>query len=526
MAERPNTLTGLIDSLADDQGAKIAVIDGDQSLSYADLRAASCRVAGGLGELGIAAGDRVAFWLPNGAAYLTAYLACARLGAVCVAVNTRFRAAEIADIVGRSRAKALIVDPNFRLTPAKSVLAEIGPERLPDLKTVIRVGDGSLERAWNGLEIIDYAGLKASDLLVDSAAKPESPCNVFTTSGTTKAPKLVLHVQRGIAAHAFDVAAGFGFHEPGTIVLQALPLCGVFGLAQAVGCLAGGGTLIMMPEFDAAEAASLSRAHAVTHFFGSDDMIDRMLDAVPEDLAFPSLKFAGYAAFNSSLADLPERAEARGVRLIGLYGMSECMALFAARDPSLPLPYRARAGGRCISPQGSARVRDTESGELAALGESGELEVWGPSLMIGYDGNEEATAESLTEDGFLRTGDLAVMEEDGGFEYVTRLGDTLRLGGFLVAPSEIEAHIQAHPSVEAAQVVAAATAKGNRPVAFIIAVPGAGPDEDSLSRHCDSLAKFKRPVRFVVLDAFPVTESANGVKIQRAKLREAAEALI
>lgn len=526
MDDRPNTLTGLIDRLVETHGAKTAIIDGDQSLSYAALRERSRQVAGGLTKLGIGEGDRVAFWLPNGATYLTAYFACARLCAVCVAVNTRFRASEIGDIVGRSGAKMLIVDPAFRLTPVKSVLREIGSEALPALQTIVRVGESEFASPWHGLDVVDAAAVAASEPLDDTGAGAEAPCNIFTTSGTTKAPKLVLHAQRGITAHACDVATGFGFHMPDTTVLQALPLCGVFGLAQALGCLAGGGTLIMMPEFEAAEAAYLCRAHSVTHFFGSDDMIVRMLDAAPEDPPFPSLKFAGYAAFNSSLDDLPERADARGVRLIGLYGMSECMALFAARDPSLSLPKRAKAGGTCISPQGLARVRDTESGELAGPGQSGELEVRGPSLMTGYDGNAEATAEALTDDGFLRTGDLAAIEEDGGFEYLTRLGDTLRLGGFLVAPSEIEAHLQAHPEVEAAQVVAAATPNGNRPVGFVIAASGSPPSEDDLAQHCESLAKFKRPVRFVVLEAFPVTESANGVKIQRAKLRAEAEALI
>lgn len=526
MDDRPNTLTGLIDRLAETHGAKTAIIDGDQSLSYAVLRERSQQAAGGLAKLGVCEGDRVAFWLPNGATYLTAYFACVRLGAVCVAVNTRFRASEIGDIVGRSGAKTLIVDPAFRLTPVKSVLKEIGSQALPALQTIVCVGESGFASPWPGLEAIDYAAVAASEPTDDVGAGAEAPCNIFTTSGTTKAPKLVLHAQRGITAHACDVAAGFGFEAPGTTILQALPLCGVFGLAQALGCVAGGGTLIMMHEFEAAGAASLCRAHSVTHLFGSDDMIARMLDAAPDHPPFPSLKFAGYAAFNSSLDDLPERANARGVRLIGLYGMSECMALFAARDPGLFLPERAKAGGGCISPDGLARVRDTETGELAAPGQSGELEVRGPSLMIGYDGNAEATADALTGDGFLRTGDLALMEEDGSFEYLTRLGDTLRLGGFLVAPSEIEAHLQAHAKVEAAQVVAAATPSGNRPVAFVIVVPGSRPDEDDLALHCESLAKFKRPVRFIVLKAFPVTESANGVKIQRAKLRAEAEALI
>ena len=144
-----------------------------------------------------------------------------------------------------------------------------------------------------------------------------------------------------------------------------------------------------------------------------------------------------------------------------------------------------------------------------------------------YYGDPAATAEALTEDGFVRTGDLAQMEPSGGFEYLTRMGDVLRLGGFLVSPAEIEGEIQAHPAVAGVQVVSAPFEGSDRPIAFVLAEHGTSIDEAAVQAHCAArLARYKVPAKVVALDKFPVTESANGVKIQRARLRQMAIDLV
>ena len=136
---------------------------------------------------------------------------------------------------------------------------------------------------------------------------------------------------------------------------------------------------------------------------------------------------------------------------------------------------------------------------------------------------DDATAETITDDGYVRTGDLATMEEDGGFEFLARMGDTLRLAGFLVAPAEIESEVMALPGVAAAQVVEASAGGRTRPVAFVTLEPDTTFDESAaLARCAERLANFKRPARIIALEAFPVTDSANGKKIQRSKLREMA----
>jgi fatty-acyl-CoA synthase len=148
-------------------------------------------------------------------------------------------------------------------------------------------------------------------------------------------------------------------------------------------------------------------------------------------------------------------------------------------------------------------------------------------VMVGYYGNDEATARTLTPDGYVKTGDFGEMEPDGGFTFLSRMGDVLRLSGFLVNPLEIETHIQKVPGIEACTTIALPRPDGVRALAFVILKPGATLDEQAVIAHCKrGLANYKVPLRVFAIDDFPKTPSANGFKIQRNKLREMAEALL
>jgi fatty-acyl-CoA synthase len=339
-------------------------------------------------------------------------------------------------------------------------------------------------------------------------------------------PKFVLHDQATIAGHAHDVARGFGYTASDARILITAPLCGVFGFCNAMAAFAAARPLVMYPTFDAHESANAIRRHRVTHTNCTDDMIAQMLAAVPETPAFPGAHFFGYAAFSPAQADLPLRADARGLKVVGLYGSSELQALLARQAHSLPVAQRMPGGGKPVSDKLRVRARDPETQIIQPHGTSGELEFFAPSAMVGYFENEEATAEAFTGDGWFKSGDFGHTTEDGGFVFVARLGDAMRLSGFLVSPVEIEDVLQAHPGVAAAQVVGADTGDGVRPVAFVIPKPGTAFDEAALIAHCKSqIAGFKVPARIVALDAFPVTPGANATKIQKSKLREIAQAL-
>jgi fatty-acyl-CoA synthase len=523
-----DTLAAFLDRLAADRPAAPALVDRDRPVSYAALADESARLASGLAAIGVRAGDRVALWLPNLPAWLATFFACGRLGAIAVSVNTRFRSHEVADIVGRAGCRAIVFWPGFRNIDFAGILAGCDAAALAPLERVIVYdeSDGPLPDRVLAKPVVAYRALAAGAPLTAAAGREDSGCVIFTTSGTTRAPKFVLHDQRTVVRHADDVARGFGYDAPDTVVLVTAPLCGVFGFTNAMGALAAGRPLVMFPTFDANESAQAVLRHRVTHTHAADEMIGRMLEAVPGTPAFPSVRFFGYAAFVPGF-DLPRAAAARGLTVVGLYGMSECHALMARQDESLPLPARALAGGRPVAPEARVRARDPESGAVQPHGVPGELEIKAPSVMVGYYGDDAATRAAFTDDGFLRTGDLGCSTEDGGFVFVARLGDAFRLGGFLVSPAEIEDVLQAHPAVAGAQVVGVATPGGTKAVAFVIPAPGAAFDERALIDHCAGrIAKFKVPVRVLPIAAFPVTPGANATKIQKAKLRELAEAAL
>lgn len=300
--------------------------------SAADLHGEALALAAALGRHGIGRGDRVALWLPNCVAWLAAFAALAQLGAIAVAVNTRFRAHEVGDIVGRAGCRALLLWPGFNDIDFAAILAEVECGQLAALDLVVTYGDTPLDATvLPGVGRARYADLlvpPAQPLPADGGA--DCAVVIFTTSGTTRAPKFVCHDQATVVRHARDVARALGL-GPHDCLLQALPLCGVFGFTQALAGLAAGTPTVLEALFDATRAGELIRARGVTHLNGSDEMLDRLLATRAEARPFPTLERFGFAAFNPALEDLVERAEARGIRAFGLYGMSECHAFYADR---------------------------------------------------------------------------------------------------------------------------------------------------------------------------------------------------
>ena len=506
-----------------------ALLHGERTISFADLYEQSLRAAQGLADLGVGPGDRVALWLPNIPAYPILYFACARLGAIAVAVNTRYRAVEVADIVGRSGAKLLACAPGFRRIDFLSIVAEVAPAALDRLAAIVVVGEepATLPPAIERLRRVPFDRLLSRPRIGTNHAAAQAPCNIFTTSGTTSSPKFVLHRQGAIAAHAQQVARALAFDAPETLTLSILPLCGVFGFNQTLTTLAAGKPCVLVESYEIEEIARLIAQHRPSTLLGSDDMIARLLELVPGERPFPSVKWMGYAGFNAALENIAEVAETRGLILRGPYGMSEVQALYAIQPIDTPVAQRKKGGGIVSSPFAHVRVRDPETGSLLGTGQPGVLECAGPSVMVGYWGNEKATAEAFTADGYVRTGDLAQLEADGSFTFLSRMGDVLRLSGFLVNPLEIETHIQKLLAIAGCQTIAVPRPDGVRAVSFVMLKPGAALDEAEVIAHCRrGLANYKVPLRVFAIDDFPKTPSPNGLKIQRTKLREVAETLM
>jgi fatty-acyl-CoA synthase len=504
-----------------------ALIDRGRPVSFGELEGESRRVARGLQQLGVRPGDRVAIWLPNVPAWLAAFFACAQLGAIAVLVNTRFRSHELTDILHRSRSRVLLFWPEFKGIDFCAILGACDPHALEHLESIVAYGEAGTPAPATvlGKAACSYMSLASSAPLLENSAAPAAGCAIFTTSGTTKAPKFVLHDQRTVLAHASDVATGFGLGS-NAVLLLAPPLCGVFGFCSAMAALRAGRPTVMTPAWNAGQAAHDIIAHRVTHINGTDEAAAQLLDT--GGASFSNIRFFGYAAFSPAHARIVERAAARGLVLAGLYGASEIQALFARQDETAPVAERMLGGGRPVSLAARARARDPESGAVLPHGEHGELEFFAPSSrMAGYHGDPGATAEAFTADGYYRSGDLGYTLADGRFIYLARIGDALRLGGFLVSPAEIEAVVQEAPGIAACQVVAVPRAAGLAPVAFVVLQHDAALDEAAVIAHvAGKLARYKVPLRVFPVEAFPVTSGANATKIQKGRLREMAEALL
>ena len=488
--------------------------DGEAVTAF-ELAQAARFTATRLAELGLKPGDRVGLLMANGREYVQAFLACAAAGLIAVSVNAKYSDLEVVTLLARSGASLVI----------------------SDREDVAGTGDGALRlvRLWGlvpmgtDLRALDSQNQVLGEVIGGLSA---SRCVVFTTSGTTSVPKLVVHTQASVAEHAADIAAEAGFSES-DIALVVMPLCGTFGLTSLLGTVAAGCHRVLVPgQFSANATAKLIEEAGVTLVNGSDDMFHRLLES---DADLSSIRIGGYARFNTSLDGIVERAEVRGMTLTGLYGMSEVQALFTIRSPDADSTSRSQAGGTITSPRALARVID------------GELQLRGPSLFEGYlaNGGEEIDSDltsSTMDDGWFRTGDSATQPPASGsgesreFTFISRLGDVLRIGGFLVAPSEIEQVLMSFPGIERAQVVAVDRPGGARPVAFVTlsasnvqSDPGVGTafDEAAVKAHClMDLAKFKVPVRVIVISEFPMVDGPNGPKVQRTKLREMATGMM
>lgn len=570
-----SSITAFLADLADRHGSRPAIITDRETVSFAGFAQRVRRAAEGLRALGVGAGDRVVIWLPNVPAWLEAACACARLGAIAVACNTRFRSTEVGDIVSRSRAKALLLWPDFKHIPFLGILGEVPAEQLANLETIVLYrpgGDaaqgggrdaaaqaGPAAAVFQGRKVVDYAALAGGngdgnvDGNVDgsgnaagNAGNGRAPAGrsadpladvpdpsddtgflCFLTSGTTSRPKFPLHSQAAIVQHAHDVADAQGYRQPGVRVLTMNPLCGVLGFNQALAALAAGAPQVLPTHFDAAAIAELIPRERITHALGIDEAFLRIFDRVPAQRPFPTLRLIGSGSYNGDFAAFVQSADARGITTVGIYGMSEIGAVYSCQRADAEPARRAVAGGYPVSADGRVRARDPETGRLLPHGEAGELEFAGPSRMIGYLDDPAATAKALTEDGYVRSGDIGCTHEDGSYSFISRMGDALRLSGFLVSPLEIAGVLEAHESVARCQVVGCMVGVSQRAVAFVVPARPGGLDEAALIDWCKQrLAPFKAPVRVLAVDAFPVSTGPNGEKVQLGKLRDMAAAAV
>jgi fatty-acyl-CoA synthase len=524
---------GLV-AVADREPDRTALVWRGRETSYRDLVARSRRLAAGLVALGVGEGDTVAVWLRNRPAWLEAQLATSLLGAAVVAVNTRYRTHELEYLLDDAAVSVLLTESSFLGTDYVAVVASLVPalgtdvgdrplesSAFPELAHVVAV-DGA--DGYPGVR--DYGALldrdpTAAPAPVDDAA---APACVFYTSGTTSDPKGCPQTNRSLLEHSYKVGEHFDLGAD-DVGLSALPLCGVMGHNAALSALAHGIPLVIQGHFDAEATLDLIEARDVTYFSAIGSMYERLVEAdafAPDRVA--SLEKGAVAFVNGLDEAVFERVEdAVGFPLVQPYGLSEGNSQIFVGDPDAPLEARLRVGGPLVYPEAeAARVVDPATGDPVAPGEQGELQLRGVNVIDAYLGKPDETAAALDADGWFATGDLAATDGDGTFYYRARMDDALRVRGFLVAPPEIEAAMQAHPDVESAEVVGVSHDRhGEVPVAFVIGAEGiqAAAIRDFLEGR---LADYKVPAAVYPVEAFPRTEGPHGRKVRKGVLRERA----
>ncbi|MDH4391032.1 MAG: AMP-binding protein, partial [Aquabacterium sp.] len=411
IADPPDTLHALLAAPLARQPDATAItevdpdIGAERAISRRQLDDLVARAADWLQDQGVVAGDTVALWLVNRLDWLVLHLALARLGAAVMAVNTRYRGAEVAHLLAQSAPRLLVLQQHFRKIDFAALLQDVPPASAASVQQVVVVDAGA--HGAPGARPLPATLLGKPTLRFDlhslptgrrlpapaDAATPEARAILFTTSGTTSGPKLVVHTQRSVSLHVRHVAQAMGYTADGVRLLAALPFAGTFGHVSMLAALAAGTPVVVVHTFDAADAARLLVQHQITHCFGSDEMFEALLAHAPDAHAvpaYPLLRLCGFAAFRAGAAAVAAACIQRGMPLTGLYGSSEVHALFAMQGLNRPLAERLEGGGTPVNPDAEVRVRDADTGALLPVGAAGLLEFRAPGNFIGYLHNPAA----------------------------------------------------------------------------------------------------------------------------------------
>ncbi len=507
---------------------KIAVIHGDLRRSYREMDTRVRRMASFLTKRGIGKGDTVSIIAPNIPELLEAHYAVPMAGAVLNALNTRLDAGTIAFILDHAETEILLAERSFAGV-VKETLERLG-RKLP----IIDIED-PMEPAADPIGDLGYEDVLAEG---DPDFMPAGPLNEWDaislnyTSGTTGNPKGVVYHHRGAYLNAVGNAIAFELGRD-SVYLWTLPMFHCNGWTYPWAVTLAGGTHVCLREIDPAMIFELAAVHEVTHMCAAPVVLTMLIHA-PEEV---KRSFAHSRVAIATGGASPPSAVIRGMEECGfdvthLYGMTECYgpaALCAWQPGWESLDDEARTG--MMARQGVAyatleeqTVLDTESGKpVPADGETiGELALRGNTVMRGYLKNPTATEEAFA-DGWLHTGDLAVMHEDGYVEIKDRAKDIIISGGENISSLEVEEVLYRHPAIMEAAVVARPDEKwGETPCAFVTLVDGGTLDVEGVMDWCrENMANFKIP-RTVVFGDLPKTSTG---KIQKFVLRERAESM-
>ncbi len=517
------TIPQLITWAVDHWGDTLAVIDRDERITFTELGARVDQAARAMVASGIGAGDTVALWAPNCWQWIVAALATSRVGASLVPVNTRFKGNEAGYVLATAKVKLLFVVNGFLGTDYVNALVDERPN-LPDLAEIIDLADATGTGSTPFSEFVsrgsgaDAAALQAEVERRSAAVGLDDVTAIMFTSGTTGLPKGVL-VRGSAIIRAFSKSAAALGVQQGDPFLLVNPYFHAFGYnCGIVKCLITGATNVPVAAFDATEVMELIQRERIAVFPGPPAIFQSLLNHPDLD----SYDLSSLRACMTGAATIPvEMVQAMKDRLgfttvITAFGMTETSGLASFTGPDDSPELVATTSGRAI-PDVELKVVDDDLNEVPR-GTEGELLVRGYQVTPGYLDNPEATAETITPDGWLRTGDIAVMDDAGYIDITDRKKDMFIMGGFNAYPAEIERMMIEHPEIGLVAVIGVPDQRmGEVGAAFVIPAPGASPTAEGIIEWCrEKMANYKVP-RFVwFVDQLPMTASG---KVQKPELR-------
>ncbi|MGK2948599.1 MAG: AMP-binding protein [Acidimicrobiales bacterium] len=483
----------------------VAVISRGHTTTYGELRQQVAGLRGGLVGLGLEPGDRVGIVAANNWYFVVSYLAVLGAGCVAVPINPVSPAPEVAHELAAIGARAVIAGPSARAT-----VEALDRSALPALAHVI--GSGSSTAA--GALLLDE--LVASDPVLVVDREPDDLAVLIFTSGTAGSPKAAMLTHGNLLANLEQCQAHPGRAQtPDDVIFGVLPLFHIFGLNVALGLsLVAGASVLLVERFDPQTALESIANHGVTVISGAPTMWAAWatLPGAPAD-AFSGVRLAASGAAKLDPAIATAFRDRFGLQVIEGYGLTEASPVvssgtgFDAPEGSIGVPL----------PGVQVRLVDAD-GHDALVGDAGEIWVKGPNVFTGYWNDPEATSGALTPDGWLRTGDVAVVDDDGFLFIVDRVKDLIIVSGFNVYPAEVEEVITSHPGVARAVVVGVPHPHSGEAVkAFVVVEPGHSVEEDDVIAHCEArLARYKAPQKVLFVDEIP--QSTTG-KVLRKALR-------
>ncbi len=539
-SDRPllgETIGAMLDRIVATFPNNEALVSRQQGLryTYRQLQAEVDCCARGLMAQGVSRGERIGIWSPNRAEWLITQLATAKIGAILVNLNPSYRLHELEYALSQAGCSGIVIAPHFRGADYAAMIYELAPDlrnapggqlralRLPELRFVVCLDNDPPPGMLSWAQLLAGGDqVRPTDLAIRQAEQQfDDPINIQYTSGTTGYPKGATLSHHNILNNGYFVASLMNFSDQDRLVIP-VPLYHCFGMVMGnLGCLTHGATIIYPSEgFEPLAVLQTVEAERATALYGVPTMFIAELEH-PEFARFDlsSLRTGVMAGAPCPVEVMKKVQSVMHMRDVEIcYGMTETSPVSTQTRIGAPLDKQVGTVGQ-IHPHVEVKIVDPASGRVVPRGETGELCTRGYSVMLGYWGNDEATRKAIDSAGWMHTGDLATMDDEGYLNIVGRIKDMIIRGGENIYPREIEEFLYGHPKISDVQVIGVPDPRyGEEIMAWVKLRPGASTDEEEIRAYCrGQIAHFKIPRYVKFVDNFPMTVTG---KIQKYLMRE------